>query len=126
MDKISFSGSGDFKNTETFLRKIMRTDLKHTVEKFGDRGVYELAKNTPINTGETAQSWDWEATKTEAGVTIQWNNYYAPNGIPVPYLLEYGHAARDGSWVPAQPFVERTMEPIYQEIADYIWKGVVE
>lgn len=126
MDKISFGGSGDFKNTETFLRKLLHTDLSHKIVKYGDRGVYELASNTPIDTGMTAQCWDWEAMKSEEGVIIQWTNSYAPYGIPVPYLLEYGHAARDGSWVPAQPFVERTMEPLFKEIADDIWKGVIE
>lgn len=126
MDKISFSGSGDFKNTETFLRKLLHTDLSHKIAKYGRKGVEELSKNTPIRTGATAQSWDWEAIKSEEGVTIHWINTNAPNGIPVPYLLEYGHAARDGSWVPAQPFVEQTMEPIFKEMANDIWKGVVE
>lgn len=126
MDGITFSGSGNFKNTETFLKKLTHTDLPHKIEKYGDRGVYELAYNTPIRTGETARSWDWEAIQTEAGVVISWTNTNAPNGIPVPYLIEYGHAARDGSWVPAQPFIQQTMEPLYAEIANDIWKGVVE
>lgn len=126
MDGITFSGSGNFKNTETFLRKLTHTDLSHKIEEYGNQGVYELAYNTPIRTGATAQSWDWEAIQTEAGVVIAWTNSYAPNGIPVPYLLEYGHAARDGSWVPAQPFIERTMEPLFKKMADDIWKGVVE
>lgn len=126
MDEITFKGSGSFKNMESFLRKLTHTDLYHKIQKYGEKGVRELSKNTPVRTGATAESWDWEAIKTDAGVVIAWTNSNAPNGIPVPYLLEYGHSARDGSWVPAQPFVERTMSVIFEEMANDIWKGVVE
>lgn len=126
MDGIEFKGSGDFKHTDNFLRKLLHIDLEHKAKRYGERGVHELASNTPIKTGNTANSWGYTVEKTEVGITVYFTNSYAPNGIPVPFLLENGHAARDGSWVSAQPFVERTVEPIYKDMADDIWKGVID
>lgn len=126
MDSISFSGTGSFRKTDSFLRRITHTDLTSKIKRYGELGAYELAYNTPIDSGETAQHWDYQAIKSEDGVTIYWTNDYAPYGVPVAKLLEYGHAARDGSWVPAQPFIKQTMEPIYIDMANDIWKEVVE
>jgi hypothetical protein len=72
----------------------------------------------------TAESWDYEIVKTSGGVTIWWNNTNVIGGFNVAIGLQYGHATGTGGWIHGYDFINPALRPIFDEIADSVWKEV--
>jgi hypothetical protein len=123
MARFGFKSSGNLDNTTKFLKDVGSEDIAVTLHKYGNDGVLALAENTPVDTGKTAGSWSYGVTKTKDGISLHWDNSNIQNGIQIVTLIENGHAARDGSWIPAQPFVKETIDVIEKKILDDTWKG---
>jgi len=56
---IIISHSGSFNNTENFFKRSVSREYLLALEKYGREGVAALASATPVDTGETANSWDY-------------------------------------------------------------------
>ena len=122
---ITFKQKGDLKKTWKFLRFLSSKLYFNKVEHYAKKGVIELAQATPMDTGETAYSWDYEIEINENFTRIAWtNSNIASNGTPVVVLVQYGHALKNGGWVEGFDFVTPTIQPIFEEMADAIWKEV--
>lgn len=120
---IKITHSGNFKNTEKFLKKAKGINLNSILDKYGELGVDALRNATPIDTGKTAASWTYSVRKTRDSVSIEWNNVNKSNGIPIVILIQYGHTA-NGSYVYGRDFINPVMRPIFDEIAENLWKEV--
>lgn len=118
---ISFSTSGDFKNTEKFLLAMQQQEMFNRIDAVCKKGVEALRVATPVDQGTTAASWDYEIKKSRGGVKITWTNSHVNNGAPIAILLQYGHATGTGGWVPGRDYINPAMRPIFQEITDQVW-----
>lgn len=122
---ISVKTGGSFKKTEQFLQRNKRLKFKD-LDKYGEEGVKALAAATPSDTGETAASWYYEIVKTDSSASIVWKNSHMVDGVPIAVILEYGHATRNGGYVPPHPYINQALKPIFEKIADSAWKEVTK
>lgn len=121
---ISFSATGDTKTTEAFLARMAKGDLFSTLAPIAERGVQALAAATPRDSGLTADSWEYEIAKTGSGVTIWWSNTNVQSGFHVAIGLQYGHGTGTGGWIQGYDYINPALRPIFDEIANAVWKEV--
>lgn len=125
---VKFIQHGDFKKTKTFLGRIIRkNNLKPILDKYGREGVAALSMATPVDTGRTAASWRYIVKQTDTSISIEWHNDATTiTGIPIAVLIQYGHGTGNGGYVQGRDFINPTMAPIFDKIADEIWKEVTK
>lgn len=121
---ITFSVSGSTGKTDAFLRKIQSGDLYSGLEAIAQRGVSALQAATPKDSGLTAASWSYEIEKTSEKTTITWINTNTINGVNVAIILQYGHGTGTGGYVAGRDYINAAIQPIFDEIANDVWKKV--
>lgn len=121
---ITFEQSGSFKNTEAFLQRIAKSRLSGILDGFGQEGVTALSKATPVESGIAANSWGYNVTQSKAGFSITWTNRDTESGFPVAVMLQYGYATGTGGYVQGRDYINPAMKPIFDKIADKVWKAV--
>jgi hypothetical protein len=121
---ISFSTSGSFKRTDRFLEAIRLGKIYDSLAKAGQDGVNALARATPKDTGDTANSWGYEVTKSSGTYTITWTNSNMAGGSPVAILIQYGHGTGTGGYVPGRDYINPALRPVFDKIANDVWKAV--
>jgi hypothetical protein len=99
--------------------------LYHSLDKYAREGVSALSKATPLDTGETKSSWDYEIKKTRGSYRITWlNNHKTADGDPIAIILQYGHGTGSGGYVQGRDYINPAMKPIFDNIAENVWKAV--
>lgn len=121
---IRFSQKGDFRNLDNFFERTKRLFKISDLDKYGREGVEVLRQATPKDTGETSESWSYEITDKNGVVRISFFNSNLQNGIPVAILLQYGHADRSGGFVQGIDYINPSIKPIFDRIANNAWKDV--
>jgi hypothetical protein len=121
---ISFSHKGNFERTETFLQKISRGDIYRAVETYAQQGVTALAAATPVDSGKTKAGWGYKIKRSMFGLTITWTNSHVVAGTPLIILLQYGHGTGTGGYVQGVDHINPALRPIFNQIADNVWKAV--
>lgn len=121
---IKFTSRGSFKKTERFLQKMGRLDLSSVLKTQGVAGVRALSAATPTETGLAAQSWSYEILQNGRSVSIVWSNSDVENGFPVAIMLQYGYGTGTGGYVQGQDYINPAMKPIFDQIANTVWKAV--
>ena len=122
---ISVTTKGDFRNFDKFVKHMSRRDYLKIVEKYARLGVDALSKATPIDTGETASKWDYEIHVTKGKTKIVWtNDNVTKDGTPIPILLQFGHATKNGGFVEGIDFINPALAPVFNELRDKVWKEV--
>lgn len=80
---------------------------------------------TPEDSGLTKNSWDYEIVQSRSGFRLYWTNSNLKDGLPVIILLQYGHGTRSGSFVQGRDIINPAIKPIFDTIADELWKEVI-
>lgn len=126
MIKVSVSGS--FKHTDDFLRRMKRQEYFRVLEKFGAQGLSALRAATPVESSHTAEGWYYEIIQRPGYFSIQWLNRHTeePGHIPVAVLIQYGHATRGGTFIQGLDYINPAMRPIFEQIANDMWKEVTK
>lgn len=124
MGAISFESKGSFKKTENFLRKMAQKELFKSLERYGQEGVAALESATPVDSRKTAASWSYKVTSSKGQHSIEWTNSHVVAGTPVAILLQYGHGTGTGGYVQGRDFINPAMKPVFDKIADNVWKAV--
>jgi len=111
--------------TEKWIRKNLRGEIYAELDRFGAEGVAALASATPVDSGLTARSWRYRVHRG-ARPGIEWYNTNEVNGhgIPIVILIQYGHATGTGGYVQGRDFINPAIRPIFDKIADNVWKKV--
>ena len=117
---------GDFKNTTNFIKRIRKLDFEHILTKYAEEGVKALASATPVRTGKTASSWNYEIKKERKQVTIYWTNSNIVNYVPIAVIIDYGHATQSGAYVSGRHYISPAIRPIFDQIAEAAWKEVTK
>lgn len=121
---IIFEHSGSLKNTENFLKRMNDCNVYGTLDNLARQGVEALSSATPVRTGATARSWGYEIHRTPRETTIAWTNDDTNAGTKIAIILQYGHGTGTGGYVYGRDYINPAMKPIFDMIADKVWKEV--
>ena len=122
---ITFVHKGNFEKTEAFLKRAKEAEFLNRLDAVAREGVSALAAATPVNTGKTASSWDYEIVRTKTGATIYWTNSNVNDGVPVAILIQYSHSTGEGAYVQGTDFINPAMVPVFNNIAESAWREVI-
>lgn len=122
--KISMSSKGDWDKTEKLLKKSLGKDYISIMHKYGQYGVQALAANSPILTGRLASSWRYEIEQKDGSISLVFHNDDIEGGANVAILVQYGHASRNGTYVAGTDYINPSLKPIFDDLAEKCWKEV--
>ena len=123
---ITFRQRGDFSKLTNFLERAKEAVHLGNLDKYGQEGVAALASATPVDTGQTANSWHYKIEQKNGSVSIGFYNTNIQNGVPIAIILQYGHATRNGGWVQGRDHINPAIQPIFDKIADTAWREVTK
>ena len=123
--KISFTSKGDFSKTIKFLNKVKNVKINGILSKYGEIGVNALSQATPKDSGVTSRSWNYRIEVNNDNASIVWYNTNVVKGVNIAVILQYGHGTRNGGWVEGRDYINPAMKPIFDKIADQVWKEVI-
>lgn len=123
--KITFTQKGDFSKTESFLKRMQTAWYMGVFDKYGALGVELLEAATPKDTGITANSWSYLVEKSRKGIKLIWrNSSNTPDGVPIVFLLHYGHATRDGGFYEGTGFLSEPLAEAMNGLNRALWQEV--
>lgn len=118
------NSKGSFKDTESFLDKMLRGDIYTGLAKYGEAGVKALSAGTPVESSLTANSWYYEIVKKQGSYSIIWRNSNVVDGVPIAIILQYGHGTGTGGYVQGRDYINPAIQPVMDQIALDVWKVV--
>lgn len=121
---ISADASGSFDKTEKFLRAMATSTIDQILNSEAQKGVAALSRATPKDSGRAAISWNYKIEKSAGSVRISWTNSDVENGYPVALMIQYGHGTGTGGYIQGKDFINPAMRPIFDSIAETVWKAV--
>lgn len=122
---ISFKQKGDFKKSDRYFKGLKKITEYSFLDKYGRRGVEALRKNTPKDTGLTADSWYYEVYRNSNRVVLSFfNSNVKEDWCNIAVILQYGHATGTGGWVKGVDYINPALKPIFKKIADEAWEEV--
>lgn len=121
---ITVKSSGSYRKTLSWLQKMQRLNYAGVFDRFGQAGVSALSAATPVESGETANSWYYEIEIKPGLVSIIWKNRHIEEGRPIAILLQYGHGTGTGGYVPGRDYINPAIRPIFDQIEAELMKVV--
>ena len=95
---ITFKQSGDFKKATGYFERLREAVKLGNLNRFGEEGVAALSAATPIDSGETANSWYYEIENKDGKATISFCNSHVEQSVPIAIILQYGHGTGTGGY----------------------------
>lgn len=127
MSVITFKQRGSFKQTTSFLQRALEVVDASWLDEYGKKGVDELSKATPRDTGKTADSWNYAIEHTSDGAKLVWtNDNLTKDGQQIAILLQYGHGTNGGGLVIGRDYINPAIRPIFDEMALESWEMMVQ
>lgn len=123
---ISFRHKGDFSKFTSFLERAKQTIRIGDLDRYGREGVAALASATPVDSGQTANSWYYEIKRSQGSITITFNNSHINAGVPIAIILQYGHGTGTGGWVEGRDYINPAIRPVFDKIANDAWREVTK
>lgn len=124
---LRIKSKGDWSKTTNWMKRVKTLrDAKRILSEYGRLGVAALSAATPVDTGETASSWDYRIVQNaQSSELVFVNNNKTVTNIPIVILLQYGHGTGSGAYVQGRDFINPAIQPIFDEIAEKVWKEVI-
>ena len=123
---ISFRQKGDFSKLTSYMEKTKNAVRLGKLDKYGHEGVAALASATPVDTGQTANSWYYKIERKNESVSISFYNSNVNKGVPIAVILQYGHGTRNGGYVQGRDYINPAIQPIFDKIANEAWREVTK
>jgi hypothetical protein len=121
---FSLRERGSFDNVESFLKKMQNLDIRSAIDLYAQDGVFALSGATPMDSGLASSSWGYKVDFYGDRVVITWTNNNVENGFPVAIMLQYGYATGTGGYVQGRDYINPAIRPIFDRIAEGVWKVV--
>lgn len=121
---IEIQSSGSFVNTEGFIKRMSKGDIFQALERYAQQGVDALARATPFDSGETARSWTYTINRQRGSYEIQFRNTHIVSGVPIAIIIQYGHGTGTGGYVQGRDYINPVIRPLFDQIANDVWKVV--
>lgn len=122
---ITIESYGSTKHIRGFAKEVKQRNFVRELNSWGSLGADLLALATPVYTGLAATSWGYEIEENDGNISLYWTNDDIEDGASVVMLIQYGHATKNGAYVPPYDFINPVTKEIFDAIADSIWKEVV-
>lgn len=114
---LRMSSRGDYRRTINYLKHVdSNIDVSSILDKYGRIGVDRLAAATPVESGTTADSWEYDISKVNSGYKLNFYNTNEHEGYHIVVLLRYGHATVSGQWIEGNDFVEPVITELCEEM----------
>lgn len=123
---ISFRQKGDFSKLTSYFERLKKAVNLSILDKYGKRGVEALSSATPVETGVTASSWNYEIENQNGSVSIVFYNSNVNKGVPIAIILQLGHGTGTGGWVQGRDYINPAIQPIFDELAQEAWREVTK
>lgn len=123
---IRLTQKGDFSKLNRYLERVKEVVKIGDLNKYGRQGVEAFKAATPVDSGETANSWYYEIKRQNGVVSIEFNNSHINKGVPIAIILQYGHGTNNGGWVEGKDYINPVIQPLFDKIAEDAWKEVVK
>lgn len=124
MSILSTSVTGNYSDTLSWLKKMKFNKTMKLLDSYGAKGVAALEAATPRRTGATAASWEYSIKQTSNKITIEWKNTNTVNGVSIAMIIQHGHGTRGGGYVRGIDYINPAMKPIFDELANDVWKEI--
>jgi hypothetical protein len=121
---LTYETYGDFSAVQDLLERGKEFFNAGILNEYGRKGVEALKAATPRDTGLTAESWYYEIQRGEGLIRLSFNNSNTNQGIPIAILIQYGHATRNGGFVEGIDYINPALRPVFDELAEKLWKEV--
>lgn len=121
---IRLKSSGNYSKATSYLERLKEVAKISILDHYGKMGVDALSAATPVDTGLTARSWNYEIIRSRNGFTLRFNNTNIQNGVPIAIILQYGHGTRNGGYVSGRDYINPAIQPVFDEMAENLWKEV--
>lgn len=122
--KITFQQKGNFSKATRYMERIKEIFHFGLLDKYGRDGVAALSSATPVDSGNTANSWYYEIENKKGQVRINFLNSNINQGVPIAIILQYGHGTGTGGWVQGRDYINPAIQPVFDRISQDIWKEV--
>ena len=123
---ISFRQKGDFSKLNRYFERVKEAARVSVLDKYGQAGVAALSSATPVDSGETANSWFYEIEHTSTSATITFCNSHINKGVPIAIILQYGHGTGTGGWVEGRDYITPAIQPVFDKITSEAWEEVTK
>lgn len=124
-EMITIRSKGSFSRSKRLLKKMSQTEIEKSLAAYGERGVVLLSSATPTRSGLTANSWSYEIENSSGSARIVWtNSNIVGEKYNLAILIQYGHGTGTGGYVTGIDYINPTLRPLFEEMANSIWKEV--
>ena len=121
--RIKLSHKGDYKKTIGFLGDIKERRYLDMLDKYGQIGVSELIKYTPVDSGLTASSWYYTIESSKDGnLKLSFHNSNINDGVSIAIILQYGHGTGTGGWVEGTDYINPALTPVFDKLVEDMWR----
>jgi len=121
---VTFKHKGNFERTDRLLKGAKEKRYLKVLDKYGREGVAALSAATPVDSGITAESWDYKIQNGSGGYRIMWTNSNVNDGVPIAIIIQYGHGTGTGGYVQGRDYINPAMRSVFDNIADKAWEEV--
>ena len=121
---ITFKQKGDLTKTQRFFEKCLHLYGLGMLDIYGREGVSALASATPVKSGKTASSWTYVVNNKKGRTSIEWHNTNINDGVPIAVIIQYGHGTGNGGYVQGIDYINPAIRPIFDKIAENLWREV--
>lgn len=121
---VTFVHKGSFTNTERFLNTVKGAGYLNKLDDYGRQGADALASATPVDSGKTSASWDYEIEKDSTKTTLRWTNSNVNRGVNIALILQTGHGTGTGGYVPGRDYINPALAPIMDSTSEAVWTEV--
>lgn len=122
---ITFESQGNWESTTRWFKKARSMQYRRAIERYAYAGLDALRNATPIDSGKTAESWDFEIIQNRKFTKIVYTNSHMPDGFPIAVMLQYGHGTGSGGWVQGRDYINPATRSIFDKIAEDAWKELI-
>lgn len=123
---IKIRQKGDFSKVTRYLERIKKPIDLAMLHRYAKEGLAALQSATPVKTGLTASSWQYEIKQDKNLVSISYFNTNENNGVPIAIILQYGHGTGTGGWVQGVDYINPAIKPIFDKLASEAWREVTK
>lgn len=110
---------------EKYLNRIKDSSrVRGILDKYGQRGVDLLRSATPVDSGDTANSWFYEIEEGHGRYSIEFGNSNINAGVNIAIIIQYGHGTRNGGYVQGRDYINPVIKQAFDEMRNELVKEV--
>jgi hypothetical protein len=123
---FAITSKGNWQKTFDWFKKARNPKYQNALRRYAIMGLVALENATPVDTGLTAKSWDYEIIQNRRYSKIVYTNSNVVAGTPIAILLQYGHGTGSGGWVEGRDYINPAVRATFDNIANDAWRELIQ